>query len=320
MILQRFFSTALIGLAFFFVPITSWGQFPSGFPQMVLTTADASSPAISAAGTSSIKRLPSTIRVIVPIQAKGKTIEDALKSLETERKTALDKIQKIGFTEENIRVEGFSFDQSQENKRRQMERMIAQRMGQAGAKKTTSTESVAIRCMLYAEWPMTGNTVEEIFKESHTLKQKILAANLIPKPEGLSPEEEELAEEMEAMNYSGEEESSNEPRFIFVAKVSDEEGQKAYAEAFEQAQKQGALLAKAAGFKLGPLKQIAGSVTKNQETMEPYSRYNHDPYLAQMIHAQQFGNDETSQFEGIAASPDSITFTFIIHVSFGMDR
>jgi len=321
MILQRFFSTALVGLAFFFVPITSWGQFSPVLPQTVLTTSDASSAIISATGTSTIKRLPSTIRVIIPIQAKGQTIEDALKSLETERKTVLDKIQKIGFTEENVRVENFSFDQSQENKRRQMEMMVARRMRQAGPKKAVTTESVAIRCTLFAEWPMTGNTVEDIFKESHALKQKVAAANLMPKSEKLSPEEEELAEEMEAMDYSsGEEESNNEPRFIFVAKISDEEGQKAYTEAFEQAQKQGDILAKAAGFKLVSLKQLTGNITKSQENSEPYSRYNHDPYLTQMIHSQQFGNSETKQFEGIATSPDSIVFTFIVQVSFGMDK
>ena len=321
MILQRFFSMVLVGLAFFFVPLTSWGQLSPGFPQ---STADASSPTISATGTSTIKCLPSTIRMIVPILAKGKTIDDALKSLETERKTVFEKVLKIGFVEENLKVENFSFDQSQENKRRQMERMVAQRMGQARMKKTITTESVAIRCMLFAEWPMTGNTIEDIFKESHTLKQKVLAANLISKPEGLSPEEEELEEEMGAMpmNYSsGEEESSNEPRFIFVAKISNEEGEKAYAEAFEQAQKQGDILAKAAGYKLGTPKQINGNITKSQGLSDPYSsRYNHDPYLSQMIQSQHFGNDVVKQFECIATSPDSITFTFIVPVSFGTDK
>ncbi|MCL2349327.1 MAG: SIMPL domain-containing protein [Planctomycetaceae bacterium] len=321
MILQRCFSVMTTCFAFFIVTMTAWAQYPGFLPMNMSGNTALPYPAISVSGTSTVKSLPGTIRVIIPIQVKAKTIDEAITSLQAGQKTALEKIQKIGFKKEQVEFDNFGFDQLQENKRRQMEAMISQRMNQPGQKKPEIAESVALRCLLIAEWPIVGKTVEEILRESYTLKQKINAADFISKKGTLTPEEEELAEEMESMNdSSGGPESSNDPQLIYIAKISEEEGQKAYTEAFEQARKQGEFLAKAANVKLGTLMQLSAGLTKNQKSLNPYSRdyQDYDYYVMQMV-SQQFGGDSSKQLECIATAPGLVEFTFIVQAVFLME-
>ena len=176
MILQRCFSVMTTCLVFLGITMTAWAQYQEFLPMnMPPGNTALPYPAISVSGRSTVKSLPDTVRVIIPIQVKAKTIDEALTSLKAEQKSAIEKILKIGFKKEQVEFDNFGFDLSQENKRRQMEAMISQRMKQPGQKKTEAPESVALKCVLIAESPIAGKTAEEILKECYTLKQKINA-------------------------------------------------------------------------------------------------------------------------------------------------
>ena len=321
MTIQRYFSTAAVCLAIFCLTITAWAQFPMGNQP---SGAVPPYPAISASGTSTIKRLPDTIRVIIPLQAKGKTIDEAFANLKTEQQTALEKIQKIGAKQENIKFESFSIDQSQKDKQRQIEMMIAQRMP-TPTSTPRQTAAVALpttlKCMLLAEWPITGTAAEDILKESYELKQQIDAADFSPQKNELTPEEEELEEEMEAMDYrrSYDSESGNEPQFLFVSGVTEKESQKAYSEAFEQAQKQGEFLAQAIGFKRGTLMQLSANLIKRQGGLNPY-RSNDNYYVMQMMQSQQIDMGTSAQLECISMTPDAVEFVFVVQTVFMIEK
>ena len=311
---QRYFSTTILSLAIFGATLTAWAQMPnhSAVPY----------PAISASGTSSVKRLPETLRVMIALTAKGKTIEEAFANMTSEQKSALEKMEKLGVAKERIRFDNLSIDQSQDDRRQQMQTMIAQRMRQPAGQRPSLPEEINLRCMLVAERPLTGKTVEEILKESYVLKQKIKEADFTPKKAAMTPEEEELMEEMEGMmsRYGDDEPNTDgEPRMLYVANVSEADSQKAYAEAFAEARKQGEFLANAASVKLGPLMQFSGNVVNNQRNMgySGYSYSRQDYFLMELLNSQ---NNAGAKLEILSITPDSMEMTFYAQAVFMMEK
>ena len=313
MTLQRFFQTTAICAAFFGATTTVWGQ--------SLLTQAPSYPSISASGSSNVKCLPETVQGVIALQVKGKTAEEAIEKMKAEQKTALEKLQKIGIEQEHVRFEDFGIDQFQESRQRQMEIMVMQRIrpNAAPPKPLLAAESIALKCMLIVELPLTGKTPVDILKESLSLKQKIKTADFAPKKEAMTPEEEEQEEEMAGMmhHYSDEPVSEGEPQLIYIANLSDESLQKAYTEAFAQARKQGEMLATATNAKLGTLMEFSGDVNRNRSMSYAYSS-NQDHYMMQLMRSQEFGDDKPMQ--GISMSPDSIEFSITVHAVFVMER
>jgi hypothetical protein len=259
------------------------------------------------------------------LQTKGKTIDEALTAMKAEQQSALDKLQKIGFAPERITFEDFGVDQAQDNNRRQMEMMVAQRIRQSNPRPAAAAaESVTLKCMVFAESPLTGKTVEDILKESYTLKQKVKAANIITK-KTMTPEEEELEEEMAGMVFTGEQNFDSEPRLLYAVKLLKEESQKAYAEAFVQAQQQGDFLVAAVGAARGRLLQLSGSVNSSQRNnLRRYSSQQ-DYYLMNLVNDPQSMFDPvmgqmtgTNSMTGLSISPDPIEFVFRVQAAFGI--
>lgn len=280
----------------------------------------ASVPVISVTGASTLKPQPDTIRVIVSIQGQGKTAEEALQRLETEKKSASEKAGKLGFEAERLKFGNLTLDQMQESKRRQMEMMIAQRMSSPGKARPQIPESVTLKLEMTVEQPLNGRKTEEILKEVQLLKNKFKTADFSPKPVGLTPEEEELAEEIESMmeDYYDEPTPGNEPLFLYVAKVAENEAKAAYRDAFEQARKQGDLLAEIAGVKRGTLLHLSSNFIKNQASYSPYMSRNEDYYMLQMLNAES--SEETKQYECLLASPDNATFIFSVQAQFRIEE
>lgn len=278
---------------------------------------------ISVSGTSGVRRLPETIRLAVTVQARGKTVEEALSKLQSERDSTLEKIVSLGFDKERVTADDFGIDQQEENKRRQMQMMIAQRMNQGRRKKKASArEPVLVRCQLLAEHPISGTTAEAVLREGCEWAQKVKAANLSPETTAQTPEEAELIEEMHGMNFhSGEPGSGNEPRLIYISNVSEEEARKAYAEAFQHARKQGEILAAAAGVKAGALTRLSAHLAKNPSgANNPYGNYNPHFSVRQMTGSPQSDFDGLKQLEGSATTPEAMTFAFTVDAVFTIEK
>ena len=317
--MKKFLTTIAICLAFFGVTATAWGQFLSG--QTPILTQAQSYPSITATGQSNVKRLPDTVQVVVSLQTKGKTTEEAFANLQVGQKAALDKLKTIGIEPECVQFHDFSVDRSQADQRRQMEVIIAQRTSSTAKKKTVVEESVELKCAILIEQPLTGKTAEEILKESLVLKQKIMSADVAPK-KAMTPEEEEIAEEMAGMGMSsssygrafGEEQiPDGEPRLVYVANLPEEEYQKALSVAFAQARQQAEFLIKAAGAnRLGALMQCSGNISRKSNDFIYYSS-NQDAFFSQLT---QF--DVAKPLRAAATHPDSIEVSISVHTVFKM--
>lgn len=319
MVLRRFFLATAAFSAIVFAASAARAQF-AAYELAAMSGSTPPQNAISAMGTAVVKRLPTTVRVIVPLSGKGKTMEEAMAKLKTERENASAQVQRFKADKKDIKFSSPSAANAQNSRQRQMEMMIAQRMNQ-GKKKTTPVESVTLNCTMTVEWPLAGKTAEDILLETNALKQKIKAAELTGKKdaEKLTPEEEEQAAEMAEMarNQGEDPQAANEPQFLFVAKISAEDREKAFAEAFAQAQKNGAMLAKAAGIELGSLVGISGIGRGAQSYSDEYT----PSYYQRQMRMQQMGEGSELQVtESVATDPDSISFSFSVSAQFKMGK
>jgi uncharacterized protein YggE len=326
MVLRRFFIASAAIAAICYAANNARAQF-SAYEMAAMGGGAAGQNTISATGASVINRLPTSLRVIVPLSGKGKTIEEAMAKLKELRETASAQVQKLKADKKDIKFSNPAVSNAQSNRQRQMESLVAQRMGQG--KKTPkglqAPESVTLGCTMTVEWPIAAKTPDEILLESQALKQKIKAAELSGKKEAekLTPEEEEMAAEMAEMarNQGEDPQAASEPQFLFVARITEEERQKAFAEAFAKAKKNGEELAKAAGIELGALVGVAGQGRGSQSYADDsYGGYSSSYYQRQM-RMQQLADDPDQQSnESVAADPDSVAFTFGMSAVFKMGK
>jgi hypothetical protein len=264
------------------------------------------------------------------LTGKGKTLEEALAALKERREAAVAQLEKLGVDTKALVFTPPGVDVSTAAQQQRMEAMIAQRMGGRGVKKGAKTTKppVSVTTMLTANWSLAGDTTEKLLLAAEAVREKVKAAELAGAKDApkLSPEEQEVAEEMAAQaspNMGGDEEQSKpgEPRFLFVARLSRQGRQTALADAFAKAKLQAAELAQAAGARLGPMTGLSGEAGGGMGGFNnPYGRYNNynrGEYEFMQQIAQAAGSEE-QQGEAVAPRPDGIGFDFIVSATFAV--
>jgi hypothetical protein len=209
--------------------------------------------------------------------------------------------------------------------------MIMQRMSARGRnvpKGLQVPKTVTVASTLTAEWPLEADSPEELLLEVEALKEKVVAADLAgaKQAEKLSPEEQELAEEMaEIMQNRGEEPVPvGQPLFAFVARISAEDRDKALAEAFTKAKSQASSLARAAGVKLGPLVGLSGhdrgTTGYFEDGMFPGASYAAREYYQNLFGQQLMRDGSDKPNEAVGANPDKLSFTFAVTATFALEE
>jgi len=283
--------------------------------------------AISAVGQAVVKRQPSAMRMYVQLVVKGKSMKDALAEMKKRREAAIAKLQDLGADKESVSCDGLSLSTPGSNQRRQMEMMVMSRMGKKPPKGLQVPKLVSLSTTLTAEWPIKEGSAEQLLIFSEALKEKVKAADIAgakEKPK-LTPEEEELAEEMAEMmpGSSGQEIPIGEPHFLYVARITEEDREKAMADAFAKAKANAQQLAKTADIPLGRLLGISGggSTSTDYDQSGLYSGgmdYERQNYIRQLVAGQQ--NQEDSKNETLGADPESLGFQFAVYATFALEK
>jgi len=300
------------------LPAVAWSQ-----PARV--GAAATTGTVSGTGTVVIKRRASVLVTNVQLFGRGKTLKEALGNLKDRREAAQLQLETLQADSDSIQFGDPTLSNVFSKRRSQFEQMIKQRMrGRAGKvpKGLQIPRSYVVSSLLTARWPLQAENVEDLLLEAEKLTEKIKSADLAgtKDAEKLSPEEEELAEELAEMSgrYSDEKVAPGTPRFHYEAKISDQQHDKAMAEAFEKARAHAARLANAAGKQLGPLANIAGQ-HRGAALYDDYgyddmgfgnSRYQYQLMQRAMRSAE--GQENTS----FAPEPGMVTFTFRVMANF----
>ncbi|MHC4398167.1 MAG: SIMPL domain-containing protein [Planctomycetota bacterium] len=286
---------------------------------------------ITGTGTATLERAPGAVRVHVEIFGRGKTLEEALVSLKDRREAARMQLESLGADRGSVNFGPPSLSNPETEQKRRFEAMVMQRMRATGRKTPKGLQvpkSFTVSSRLSADWPLAAESPEKLLLATHSLTEKIKAADLAraKKAKALSPEEEELAEEMaEMMSSRGEEQiEPGTPVFSYVARITDQDRDKAMAEAFQKAKANAERLARAARTGLGPLVGVSGGGGGASRFQQPGFGYDYELYEYQQYIERLTGHERSTDMEdGLCAtttSPDaSLKFTFHVTALFRME-
>jgi uncharacterized protein YggE len=289
---------------------------------------------ISASGAVALKQPPMAIRMNVELLGKGKMLQEAINDLKDRREAVVNQLLKLKAVKESISSSSPTLTNAKSQQQRELEMMMAQRAAAAGkkaAKGANVPETFAVSAVLTAEWLLEEKTPEYALIACQTLNQKIKAANVFPvkEEEKLSPEEEEVAKEMaEMMAARGQGESTRgQPSFVYVARITPAEREKAMAKAFAKAKTQAESLAKAAGVTLGPLNGMTGdgggthSFPDGNEEPFGYSHYDDvSRYMGRIQTMRNVEKMDEMQNESSGGDPDALMFTITVAATFNLGK
>jgi uncharacterized protein YggE len=277
-------------------------------------------PQVNSEGLVTLKRQPEVLRLQIELLAKGQDLKEALSKLKARREAARAKLLEFGANEKSIEFSESRLSSGKSDQRRQMEMMIRRRLEKKPKEEgeKAKAEPITVGCTLTAEWPIKTQDADELLIFSHELEEKVKAADLGGRKDlaAKTPEEEEMDEEtkQEMSSYSGEEgPQPGEPIFMFVARIPDDQRDKAMAEAFQKAKANAARLAKAAGAELGSLRSLS---TRQQPDYQRMNRYNraYGSYAYELM--QRYSPEDTTVDEAIGMEPGPVAFKIVVDASF----
>jgi len=314
--------------------ITRSGMAAVGFLVAVLSDTAWSQPAatdgqgaVSGMGTGELQRLPEVMRMRVVITTKGKDLNEALAGLKDRVAAAKTQVTALGADKATISSDEPQLAVESNDRRRQMEMMMAQRM-RGGRRPTAKKEEVkppvSVSTTLTAQWPLKANAGEQLLIAATALQEKIKAADLAGTKEQskLSAEEQELSDELAAEQmamFNEEGPKPGEPMFMFVAPISAAEREKLLAEGFKKAKERAARLAKAAGAELGALRMLSDREMDASDEMianAPYSGSNATYRMMQMMRGNRAPSEEIS--EAVGAQPGKVVYRVMVTASFDL--
>jgi len=263
----------------------------------------------------------------VELVAKGKTLEEALTNLKDRREAARVQLEGLRADMGSVKVNAPRVSGQQSEQKRRMERMLMERMRSRGGKVppgVKAPKSFTVSATLSAEWPLKVDDSERLLMAAEVLREKIEEADLAgtKEAEKLSPEEEELAEEMAAMSgsYGEEEIKPGEPQFVYVARITDAERDKAMADSFTKAKAQAEQLARAANVKLGALVGLSGGGGGQTEFGDSSFGYEQQRYLQRLMGSRAGAMSDDSSNEAVSANPESLGFNFTVTAYFAIEQ
>jgi hypothetical protein len=312
-------------------PAAAWAQSYREFAAMSAMT-QGGSRTITAGGVATVQRKPTQLRLYMQLTAKGKTLDEALAKLKDRREAATAQLETLKADKKSIVFGSPSMSDAQSGRRKQIEMVMAARMRASGKKvpkAMQAPQTVTVSATLTAQWPLEADSPEKLLVLTQKLQDKIKAADLAGSKEAekLSPEEEEVEEEVKQMTsnrYEGDESASaGQPQFLFVATLPKEERQKLLAEAFTKAKKQAGDLAKAAGVEIGPLVGLSGNCSGQNSYGNEYS-YDSSGRMAmlrQVMAAQQGGEGaDEKEDEAIGNDPAQLRFSGYAQAMFQLGK
>jgi len=279
---------------------------------------------VSGTGMVTVERPAQRMRMHIELGASAPTLKAALAALKDRREAAQSQVESLGADKKSIKFTDPVLSSDTSDRRRQMEQMIRSKL--AGRRKGGAAPALptshAVSTTLTADWPLTPGAAEQVLLAVHDVQTKVEAADLagLKEKKAISPEEQELAEEMADMSsrgYGDENRPPGTPQFMFIAKISDADREKALANAFAKAKSQAARTAKAAGAELGGLLRVADNASAATGFDESsYFGGGYDPYtMARMQRANMMAYSPAED-EAISMQPGQVPARIMITAVF----
>jgi uncharacterized protein YggE len=273
--------------------------------------ADDTGGSVTTIGHATLKHSPEIMRVRVVLRGDGKDAREAMDALNRRRSDVKRQLVALGADERSLDLgqPGGAGDQLTPQQR-QMQIVMAMQRNQHP---TTQPQGVSVVSTVQAEWPLGGQSPDELYVGTTDLQAKISAAvHEGAAPKAKTPEEQEIAEEMAAAAASndGSENTAgkpNEPTYVFVHKLTEDELEKLNADAVTSARADAKRLASASGVVLGRIIRISSS---------PGGASEDNPY---MTYIQAWtGNDKpaANAMEATGTGPGAVTYSIQVTAVF----
>lgn len=279
-------------------------------------------PLMTGVGSVEITRQPNTLLMTLTLRGRGPDVIKSLESLNARKEKALDKLNQLGANEDTIEFGEPTLSSGMSQQQQQMQQMLRQHMRASGRDEVEVPDVLTVSRQLSAEWPLSAKTSDELLIQVVALTKKIREADVAGSKEAdeLTPEEQELAEEMEGlqqqMGMSEDESDPGDPQFVYLSKISEEEYNAGISDAFKKAEKKAGLLATATGTKLGPLWTVAVRDSESQARMQQrnwqYNRYGR-------AYAEPDVDLSEGQRAAIGYQPGEVTYTIYVQAAFRLE-
>ncbi len=273
----------------------------------------AEGPTVGGIGSVTIELPAQLLRMQIDLSAKHKVAAEALSKLKTIKEAAARKLEELGAIKESARFTDPVLNLAGAAGDAEMQHMVWMRTrGKQPDESKLKAMPITASVHLTAEWPLKGETPEERLLAAHELREKITAAELAGAKEPLTPEEEEMQDEMENSGGSSAPQAGT-PSFVFVAKISEEDQDKALAEAFDKARKHAERVAKAAGMPLGKIHGLSGSLAP-AETEYPDELFR---YVSSVIGQAALGTGAEGG-EAVGQQPIKVRYHVTVNATFSL--
>ena len=270
-------------------------------------------------GTQVLNRRAETMRMRVDLIIRGKDMKEAVARFKERKQAALTTLETLGAIKETVRLDDPQINQQMAQQQAQITGMIRDRTSGRTRKKANETSGpVYLSASLQADWKLTGKNAEELMLAAHEIQENVKAADLsgVKDATKFSPEEEELQAEMSQMKYTPYgNQQPGQAQFIFVAKITEAEHEKLYADAFAKSREAAERLAKAASLKIVKLSSVTDNSRSNFDTadMMSYRAMGYAQYaVPQMPEPLADTHEATGASPGKVSVHASITATFLV--------
>jgi uncharacterized protein YggE len=277
-------------------------------------------------GNHVVKRMPDTVRVFLQVSAKGKTLEEALANLKTRTDGIREQTAKLGGKADTVKFS--PPDKTDSTQQQQVLEQLRRQMGGENVPKgLAGPTGITVNSMFSADWPIAADDPHKLLIEADKLQKKIADTDLAgikADEKRQTPEEREMAEEMETMMQSQFGGNANIPKpgtptLTYVAKLSDADRDGAMAEGFKKARADAERLAKAAGIGLGKLAHVSSMANHSQgngAAMAMAYRQMYSPYAQMASYPTGDGNASSDENESSSATPAEVEFRFVVSVGY----
>jgi uncharacterized protein YggE len=280
----------------------------------LLARAEDSTPQVTVAGSATLQKQPTELRVSITILGEGKDLAEALAKLAKNRDDAKSKLAALKPAEESIKVTDATMADpaSMGMTAQQRQYQVIMQMNRGGAKPPAKT-TVSASSTLTASFPLPAAAGDEALIKAADLEKQVRAAfaSTAAATKKLTPEEQELAEEMAGMGQAAGP-KPGEPSFAYVLIVSDDDAAKVTADALGKARKQAALLATAAGMKLGGLRALRSDVADGTSA--------DDMTGMSGIFRAAMGVAADQSREATSATPGPVSYTVTVNASYALEK
>jgi uncharacterized protein YggE len=279
-------------------------------------TARADESVVTVAGTASLQKQPTVLRVSLPVSGEGKDLAEAMGKLTKARDDAKAKLVALKPVEGSLVVgESTLADVSQLGMSPQQRQYAAMMNMRRGNQKPAAAPAVTASAMITANFAIPAAAGDDAIVKAYELEKQIKTAVTPAAATGeakkLTPEEQEMAEEMAAAGQGVP--KPGEPTVTYVLAVSDEDAAKLTADALGKAKAQATLLASAAGLKLGAIRKLSSDVNGGASA---------DDMMSGMsgVFRAAMGVAADASREATGTAPGAVTYSVTVSVSYELTK